>query len=119
MTSPSIHPSIHAPYSLVVILANLLLFIVLQQILPITQQLHSQYQQQLPGLAQLMIDFSMPAAIIIAVFCMAQLLAFVVKSTSLYHRCMAASILSAMLLMLTLLSASLLPMMRFVSVIQG
>ncbi len=119
MTSPSIHPSIHAPYSLAVILANLLLFFFLQQILPITQQLHSQYQQQLPGLAQLMLDYSIPAGIVVAAFCMAQLLAFVVKSASLYHQCMAASILSAMLLMLTLVSASLLPMMRFVSVIQG
>lgn len=114
-----IRPAIHAPYTATIMLANLGLFAIVAQAKPVMLQLHAQYAQQLPGLAQLVFDFGVPVAILIAVLLFAQWAAIVGKSPRLYHLSMAGSILTALFLLLALFSATLLPVLRFVSVVQS
>lgn len=111
--------SIHAPYVAVSLLANVSLFVVLMLVMPLVVQIHINYAQQLSGLAQLFFNYKEILGLLIVLAFFVQLVAIIRRVPSLYHFSMASSILTVLFLVLTILSATLFPVLRLINVVDG
>ncbi|NWF35138.1 hypothetical protein [Mariprofundus sp. KV] len=114
-----IQPNIYLPYTIISLLANLSIFGMLLLIAPVIIQLHVDFEQMLPGLAQLFFDYKEILGLLIVTLIFMQVVAIFRKAPSLFHLSMAGSILTVLILVLTMFSSTLLPALRLLSVIDG
>jgi len=114
-----IRPSIHAPYAVAIALTNLSLLAALLTTLPISIDLLTAHNMQPSGLTALFADGLWLISVFVAVLVLVSVYALLRCLPGLFHHGMAASLLAALFLLLTLFSATVLPLLKLFSVVSG
>ena len=116
---PALRLTLHGPYTLVALVANLALILLLHLVTPMVVDLHAAHGQQLPGLVELWVAQGITFDGFVLVLFIGQLLALVRGAPRLYHGCMALALFTLLIAALTLFTATLLPALRLLATVSA